>query len=617
MEKNRKKTSFLFPEKLDLVILLVVFLGFALKMNYLLIRVTGNYRLYVNIFRTANLALFMFGFGGLLISIRFGKLLLGVFSCIITLFFFAFVFHFRYFGTIASWTDLGRANTLAPVISSLFKQVAQPIDFLFLLDPFIITLVGVVSIIKKRKPRALRRVPYLAAIFLALFFQISQMIAFNIRYQKNFASLKLVGNSSFFNCHGATFYTFYDLYHHHKMVSKSKEIKPVLPDPPEFLKMRQYKIPAIFKNANVILLQVESLDSAILFRSHNGLEISPNINRIVRENVFCDRYFAQHNTGTVDADFSLITSNYAGEHYTAFTFCDLTKFTSLARSLKKYGYHTCAMHANRATFYNRNRAFTELGFDKFLSQKDYPPPPKGAWTLDDYQFLEISANRLAELKKPFFAYIITISTHTPFDFHPRKYDPPEFGDINSTLVKNYFSGIRFVDIAIARFLDILEQKGLLQNTIVVLLGDHTSKVNKQSYCAVDYIKEPIKDIGEYPEHVPLVFIYPEKQAEKIDKFCYPGDVPPTIMDLLGFHEDSTPWMGRSLFSKPSSPIINQGRKVFFNWNGDFYSGAPGNVVLWKKTVWSDPKSPPVPAEYAQYIFDLVKYSNDLLLKNYR
>lgn len=616
-DEGIKKRSWL-PSPGNIIVLLILFFGIAVKMNYLLNRVTGNYRLYVNLFRTFNLGLLLIGFGGLVLNFRFGRLLLAFFSLVISLFFFTFVFHFRYFGTIASWTDLGRADTLPPVISSVFKQIAKPTDLLFLLDGVILFIVGFISLFVKYRPRRIRRMAYVSVLILAVLFQTAQSLAFNFRSRQSFAHVKLVGNSSFINCYGVTFYTVYDIYHHYSILKRSATIELRKPNPPPSHMEIGYPVFRSYKNANVILLQVESLDSAVLFKSHNGLEITPNINRLALQNTWYDRYFAQHNTGTVDADYSLITSFYAGEHYTAFTFCDLSDSPSLPRTLRNYGYYTSAMHANRATFYDRNRAFRELGFEDFFSQKDYPPPPEGDWALDDYAFLELSAKRILTFRKPFFTYLITISTHTPFDFHPREKNPPEFSDIEPAIVKNYFCGMHFVDAAVGRFMEILEQSDLMDNTIMVILGDHTSKLNAANYSAVDYIEGGVKNIGEYPEHVPLVFIYPDPKPERISKPCYPGDVPPTIMNIVSVTEiDTTEWMGHSLFSNVSSPIINQGREVIFLKEGYLFRGRPENIRIWKKTSWGGSDPPVLPREYIDYIFRLVSYSNDTLLKNYR
>ena len=617
MNQKEKTERFFFHSRWDMILLLIFFLGLAMKMNYLLANVTGNHRLYVNLFRTGNLALLVFGVAGLVLSLRFGRFLLAFLSFVLSLFFFTFVFYFRYFGTIASWADLDRAGNLAPVIHSLTKQIARPGDILFLLGGIVILILGIAGLVRKHRPRRLRLLVYISCIILSLLLQFFQSIAFNIRSRQSFAHVKRVGNSSFINCHGFLYYTIYDIYHHYKILGQSRGIAIHKPSLPESLNETGYPISPVYPGANVILLQIEALDSTILFRSHNGIEIIPNINRLVKQNCYYDRYFAQHNTGTVDADYSLITSNYAGAHYTAFTFCDMTGFTSLPRALKKHGYYTSAMHANRGTFYNRETAFRELGFDDFFSREDFPEPEKGAWALYDFTFLEHSAARLGEHSQPFFSYIITISSHTPFDFHPREKDPPEFQDLTPPLVKNYFSSMHFVDSAVGRFMEILGQKGLLKNTIIVLLSDHSSKISKETYSALDYLEEKVSEIGEYPEHVPLVLIYPENISRRISKYCFPGDVAPAVMDFLGFHDDPTPWLGFSLFSKASSPVIVQGRQIIVLRDGYLYRGSPGNFSVWKKTAWGDTEPTLLSREYTDYLSGLVKYSNDILLKNYR
>ncbi len=606
------------PSGGDLIFLAILFLGTATKMNYVLNRITGNYRLYVNIFRTLNLALLIFGFGSLILNLRAGRFILTIISVCITAGFFTFLFYLRYFGTIVSYGDVSRAGNLPPVIGAVFRQLARPADLLFLLYPLVLLALAIRGVWLKLSPRRVRRWIYAAAGILAIFFQTGQILAFNVVFHKNFAIVKGVGNSSFINCYGVTFYGIYDVYHHYRILQQRATLNPKRPQYGYAKADSNYPIPHLLKGANVILLQVESLDNAILFRSHNGVEVTPHLNNLARENIYYERYFAQHNTGTVDADYALITSNYAGSHYTAFTFCDMSRFTSLPRVLKKHGYFTSAMHANRATFYNRLAAFKTLGFDVFYSQKDYPPPQKGEWALDDFTFLKDSAKRIIEQKQPFFTYLITITSHTPFDFPTREKSPPAFDDIQPTIGRDYIRSIHFVDSAIGNFLEILRKANTLNNTIVVIVGDHTSKLHHPPiYSALNYITESVSAISEYPEHIPLIIIYPEKNSARVSKYCYPGDVPPTIMDLLGFHNDPTPWMGHSLYSQEVSPIFIRGRDIIFLKDGYLFRGGARGFTMWKKTKWASPAPPTLTKAYSDYVLALAEYSDNILFKNYK
>lgn len=615
-ESLNKKS--LAPLRLDMVLLGVFTLGLVVKMNYILQAVTGNYRLYVNVFRTVNLAILLIGLGGLVLNIKYaGRYILAILCFALTFVFFTIVWYFRYFGTIVSWADHGHTQSMGPAISAILQQIAKPIDILFIMDVLAVLGIGIAASVKKITRKRLLMPVYAGMIILAIILQGVQILAFNAVFDKSFSVVKRVGNSSFINVYGLTFFAIYDIGNHYYNLSQKEKlnqmtlIKPEHPEGKDF----DYEIPVTSPGANLILIQVESLDNSILYKKAGGIEVTPFLNRLADENSYYDRFFAQHNTATVDADYSVLTSNYAGGSHTPFTFCDMTKFHSLPRVLKKNGYHAVAMHANRGTFYDRIDSFADLGFDKSYFKKEYPPPPEGDWALDDMKFLQKSAEYLKDLPQPFFAYIITITCHTPFDLHPEEYNKPEFDSVKPDLVRNYYNAASFTDASIARFMEKLSENGLLENSVIYIFGDHTSKIHSEEYSAFEYVHNHVENISEYPENVPLIIIHPDKKNERISKYCFAGDIPPTAMDSLGLHKDSTDWISNSLFSRTQSPILRQGREVILLDNGFLYR-LNGAFTLWEETAWSKGNNPEFSVEYGDYVVDLVRYSNNLLLKYY-
>ncbi len=612
------------PAPAELFLIVALFIGCSFRMNYILQRVAGNYRLYVNVFRTLNLALLLAGLGGLVAGTRvwradLGRLVLLTVSILNSFVFFGIVYYFRYFGTIVSYSDLGHAQVVRPVIDAALGQIAQPSDLLFLGDTAVLSLGFLAGLFRNRTRRPLKRWLYAAVFVAALGLQAAQILAFNIVFQKTFTIVKRVGNSSMINCYGLTFYLAHDVWHHHDIISRRDTLEVVRPALPLTSGEEQNfaGVPETFPGANVIIVQVESLDNAILFKTIAGLETTPHLNRLASENIYAERYFAQHNTGTVDADYSILTSNYAGSHFTPFTFCDMSRFTSLPAELKKRGYYISAMHANRSTFYSRNTAFRDLGFDDFYSRKDFTPPVQGQWALDDLTFLEESAARIVEQPRPFFTFVITITSHTPFDMYPGDTAPWEYNAITPVIARNYLCSIRFLDNALGRFFSILEQNDVLKDTIVIIAGDHTSKIHEGIYSCLDYVTGHASEVSEYLEHVPLIIVTPRENKNRITKYTFAGDVPPTVMDILGFHDDNTLWLGNSVFSGIGSPVFRQARDVVFIKEGYLFRGKDRHFHPWQKTVWSTDGPPYLSEQYMDYLAELVRYSNDLILKNYR
>ena len=605
------------PSKEAQLILGILFLGTALKMNWLLNRVTGNYRWYVNAFRTFNLALLLTGLGGLILSVRGGRYILSFLSVVLSFSFLTILYHYRYFGSIATFFDIKRLEMIPSVKGAVLYHVAGPWDILFFLDPLILVIIALIKSVREKRAYPLKRWFFASILIASLLLQVAQCIAFDIVYNKDFKTVKAVGNASFINCYGIGVFFLYDIYHTYKLKKASKTIVLKRPENPDFNNNVTSHPPGKFSGANVILLQVESLDHSILFHSHNETEITPNLNRLAEKNILFERYFAQHNTGTVDTDYSVLTSEYAPERRTPFTSCNMEKFPSLPDELSRNGYHTVAMHANRGTFYNRRRAFRELGFTNSFFAEDFPAPPEGEWTIDDLTFLKHAANNLEKCPMPFFAYLITITSHTPYNFYPEEHEREEFLDAEPSLVRNYYQSIHYVDNAIGEFLELLESHNLRENTIIFIFGEQCSILHEWSYSGYEYITDPIEKHPEMPEHVPMILIPPEPIKMKSQRYSYPGDVAPTVMELLGIESDTQKWTGISLFSSADSPIIDQGNRINFLRYGNIYTLRFPECALWKKTIWSDPDAAMPDQEYLRYIRDLVNYSNKIILKHAR
>ncbi|GAB9463757.1 Sulfatase-like protein [Globisporangium polare] len=85
-------------------------------------------------------------------------------------------------------------------------------------------------------------------------------------------------------------------------------------------------------------------------------------------------------------------------------------------------------------------------------------------------------------KKPWFVTHFTISSHVPFDERPdwyHKYSPniPDFsafyaGHEHEELLKNYAEMRYYTDLTFGYFMDNLRSSGVLDDTIVVVVGDH-------------------------------------------------------------------------------------------------------------------------------------------------
>lgn len=149
---------------------------------------------------------------------------------------------------------------------------------------------------------------------------------------------------------------------------------------------------------------------------------------------------------------------------------------SLASLLRDRGYRTIAVHPFHRWFWNRDRVFELMGFERFMALDDYAD-----WRLNgDYVGDDSLTDKIiaaAEgLDGPFFLFAVSMQNHGPYE--DRHFEPTAGGlDVTGDLpaetlrtVANMAAGLQVADAALARLVEHFQTRG--RPTMIVFLGDH-------------------------------------------------------------------------------------------------------------------------------------------------
>lgn len=199
-------------------------------------------------------------------------------------------------------------------------------------------------------------------------------------------------------------------------------------------------------------------------------------------------------------------------------------------------------------FDNQNKFYPFHKTKHVLGVEDFPNRPKGNWGISDHAMFTEAAHRLADGPQPFFATILSLSSHSPFrlpedapDFIDRKQAPRE-------QVRQY------VDWAWGGMMEIIKEKA--SHTIVVLAADHG--VHHQGE-AIPRTSVPF-DLMRTQYRIPLAFIIPGMPepiaGSALDNIISLVDLPPTLLNLLGLEETKQQFMGHDAFSRREPVLIN-------------------------------------------------------------
>lgn len=217
---------------------------------------------------------------------------------------------------------------------------------------------------------------------------------------------------------------------------------------------------------HVAVVQVESLDFPILDTRVEGRPVTPFLAGLrERSMLYAVRPF--HSSGSSEADFSLLMTATPIGRFNPFQVRGFSYADSLPRLARERGYRPVAFHGNTGAFFQRRQAYEQMGFDElFFSEELAPRQVTGKW---DDELLAFSARLLAAAREPALHFIITITSHGPFDRLPR--DRRELFTEPKTMEERYLNSMRYVDRALEAYV-----AAIPDGTTVVIYGDHESNV---------------------------------------------------------------------------------------------------------------------------------------------
>lgn len=226
---------------------------------------------------------------------------------------------------------------------------------------------------------------------------------------------------------------------------------------------------------NLIVIQVESMQNFVLNTDYEGQEITPNLNKLLKEDtLYFNHYYTNMGKGnTSDAEFSTQTSLYPvieGASYDLYVDND---FLALPKLMAQKGYYTSAAIGDDKDFYNRATIYPKLGYDYFYNEENLEMDELSGLGLSDKSLFGQMAKNLAEQESPFYSFIITLTNHYPYVLdEPLEATLKLNEEDKDTLFGGYLQTIRYTDEAIGEFIEALKDEGIYDNTIIAIYGDH-------------------------------------------------------------------------------------------------------------------------------------------------
>ena len=146
---------------------------------------------------------------------------------------------------------------------------------------------------------------------------------------------------------------------------------------------------------------------------------------------------------------------------------------SMASHLASLGYKTVAMHPYKATGWDRDKVYPDLGFQEMHFLPDYKNPLLVREYVSDKSDFEkiIETYEKKEPGEPLFVFNVTMQNHSSYTESFDNFQPDiTVEGANSTALNNYLSLMKLSDEALQELIAYFE--GQEEETIIVFFGDH-------------------------------------------------------------------------------------------------------------------------------------------------
>lgn len=313
-----------------------------------------------------------------------------------------------------------------------------------------------------------------------------------------------------------------------------------------------------FEGKNVIVFVAEAFSQLAIDE-----ELTPTLYKLANSGFkFNNFYTPLYPVSTADGEYMTDTSLIPKEGVWS-----LTKLTghympySYANVFKNLGYTTQAYHDNTATYYKRNSYIEAMGYDSFTACGKGLDINCKIWPQSDLEMINKTVDDYIN-DEHFLAYYMTVSGHLEYTKIGNRMVSKNWNlvkDLNlSEKAKSYLACNIEFDRALASLIEKLEEAGKLDDTVIVISGDHypygltLSEINELS----TYPRDENFEIHHMPF---IIWNNAMEEVVEVDKVGSSLDVLPTVLNLFGIEYDSRLLMGRDLLSDSNGMVIFSNR----------------------------------------------------------
>ena len=305
------------------------------------------------------------------------------------------------------------------------------------------------------------------------------------------------------------------------------------------------------KRWNVIVIMMESVRADKTSVNAADLATTPFLKELSERGVMVEDMNAVF-PRTANAWISVLTGTHGADLRGVADWARASKEplfqSSLARLLRPLGYKSAFFTPTHLDVESDRSVMAGFGFDKVsldvdLDAKLWEHPT--SWGLEDRAMLAPALRWIKDRRdasENSLAVIMTNIGHTPYKM-PRSWPLVDFPGVTNPQLHDYLNCLRYIDQWARELFDGLRAMGALEDTVVVILGDHGESFGERGGERMH-----LKVLNREVTQVPAVIVAPNLAPARISGYRQQIDILPTIAELLGLKIEGGYLPGRSLLA---------------------------------------------------------------------
>lgn len=324
----------------------------------------------------------------------------------------------------------------------------------------------------------------------------------------------------------------------------------------------------MFKGKNLIVFVAEAFTDLAIDEN-----LTPTLYKLYSEGFqFDDFYTPLFPVSTADGEYITDTSLIPKEGVWSLSkVADNYMPYSYANIFEALGYSSQSYHDHSATYYNRDKYLKGMGYNSYLARGTGLEKRMNLsrWPSSDIDMIDVTTqDYLNESTNNFITYYMTVSGHLEYTTLGNNIVKKNWSLVKdleySDKAKGYLAAQIELDRAVELLIQRLEEAGELDNTVILISGDHypygltLEEVNELS----DFERD---DNFEKHHSIALIWNNAMEESVKVEKIGSSLDLLPTMLNLFGIEFDSRLLMGRDILSDSEPLVIYSNRSFITNY----------------------------------------------------